>query len=448
MTFGMLAEGIANVEQRVLAIGLQPGDLVAVHVSNQIRDIILSAALHRRGMISVSIDSPAVLQASGLRPACVLSDIEGVEKEEASAIMLEDEWFYGAAQVDQTDSSYEQFSADQVCRIILSSGTTGTPRPIAYNKIILEQRLRTRIAMSSASGSDKALVLPTLASQIGWTGALTSLLCGGTVAFSNDTKTALQMIGLYGLRSILATAGQLREMVEMQREERFDCRSLKEIHIGAGFLTDELIAEASQLICPNILCRYGATETGVSALAPAHVLAGLSGAVGYVAPWARITVVDENGTELPPGNIGELVIETGAISPGYKAGLRTIDPIPGAFRPGDIGQVQANGMLVLTGRIADVLNAGGVKIAPETIEQMVIRTEKVSDAAAVSKVGDTGVEEIWIAVVANTDLDTNAMAERISKANSELGRINVVRRDEIPRNQAGKILRTQVRADL
>ncbi len=448
VTFGMLAEGIANVEQHLQAVGLQPGDLVAVYVSNQIRDIILSAALHRCSIVSVSIDAPGILQASGLRPAAVLTDIEQTEKDLPAAISIDDDWFYGSAHAARIAPATKEFSTNQVCRVILSSGTTGTPRPIAYSNAILEQRLQTRISMSSATGSDKVLVLPTLASQIGWTGALTPLLCGGTVAFANDTRTALQMTGLYGLRSMLATAGQVRELIELQRKERFDCRSLEEIHVGAGFMTDELIAEASSLICPRILCRYGSTETGVSALAPAHAISGIPGAVGYVAPWARISVVDDNGDELPPGDTGELVVETGAVSPAFTADLRDIDSVTQPFRPGDIGHVREDSLLVLTGRIGDVLNAGGLKIAPEVIEQMVLKTEKVSDAAAVSKVGATGVEEVWIAVVAAAELDTNAMAERISKANPELGPVRIVRRLEIPRNQTGKIQRARVREDL
>ena len=112
----------------------------------------------------------------------------------------------------------------------------------------------------------------------------------------------------------------------------------------------------------------------------------------------------------------------------------------GWFYPGDLGAVTADGLLILSGRASEVINAGGVKVAPSVIEQALDERREVAEAAAFGAPDADGIVRIWAAVVANEPLDLAALAAhlkgRLGESAPRLFQVS-----SLPRTGNGKVLR-------
>ncbi len=89
----------------------------------------------------------------------------------------------------------------------------------------------------------------------------------------------------------------------------------------------------------------------------------------------------------------------------YQPGTKVLKPAPEWFYPGDRARIEPNGMLVIVGRVNEVINIGGLKVSPESVEALVTDRADVADAAAVGIAGRSGLEEVWLAVVPRGSVD-------------------------------------------
>ena len=443
VTYEMVAHGILCFAARLERLQFPAGAVVAVEIENPLRHVIAVSALYRSGIISVSIDEIGSISASGLSVATVLSESSALEGSGFSITLVDDDWFYGDQSVI-TAVSVQRFTNDDVCRIFMSSGTTGTQKPLAASTAMLQQRMYTRLLTSASTANDRVLVLPSLSSQIGWTSVIGTFWCGGLACLALIAEVALQTAGFLAATSIICTANQLRDLVRIQEQAYVQYPSLQLVQTGGGFISDQLMRKAQTLLCNRILCRYGSTEAGVAAMAQGEALIGITGAVGFVAPFARIEIIEEDGKSGLGG--GLLRISTGAHYHPYHPGITEIRTSPEEwFYPGDIGKILPDGMLVITGRATEVINIGGAKISPTAIEQFLTGEPGLKDIAAVGVIGESGIEEVWLALVGDETLNADKLAERLLNSDDIYGTVKAKIVTLIPRNAAGKILRDDVR---
>lgn len=121
--------------------------------------------------------------------------------------------------------------------------------------------------------------------------------------------------------------------------------------------------------------------------------------------------------------------------------------LDGWFYTGDLGFIDAQGRLVLSGRKQDVINRGGVKINPFRIDACLQALHGVEDAAAFSFEMESGEIGIGAAIVANELIDTEEIRQKAMKILGQLASPEVVfKTDSIPRNQMGKIVRREIAA--
>ena len=105
-------------------------------------------------------------------------------------------------------------------------------------------------------------------------------------------------------------------------------------------------------ICSHVVAAYGSAEAGVTAAAPAHAVAGIPGAAGFVTPGTTVQIVDAAGSALAPGQEGLIRIKSDIGVDGYLGGAaQTAQAFrSGWFHPGETGTLDADAMLVVTGR--------------------------------------------------------------------------------------------------
>ena len=236
---------------------------------------------------------------------------------------------------------------------------------------------------------------------------------GGTIYyFGASSESTIQAFDLYSIQTMITSPAGVAEYLKFYEQQRaFRC-NFESIVSSGGLLPKSLSERVLGTMCQRLFSSYGATETGTIAFAPAQLIADIPGAVGFLTPGAEAEIVDASDKPLPPGRDGIVRTRTGQMVDGYvgnpEATARAFRD--GWFYPGDTGSLTADGMLIIHGREASVLNIGGDKIRPELVEEALTSFPGVDQAAAFTHKSDMGVPELWAALVCRPDLDLNGGA--------------------------------------
>src|SRR5262249_40175732 len=195
---------------------------------------------------------------------------------------------------------------------------------------------------------------------------------------------------------------EIAAIVALQEEDYIPLDSLRAVEAGGSMVHSPLFTRMRTLLCPNIYCTYSASEVGNVAYAHVSTIHGVDHAAGYVLPWADVEIVDANRTPLVAGEEGEIRIRTLGQRYRYHKLSETEYRLDRSewFYPGDRGILLRNGLLLVLGRIHDIINRGGVKVAPDRIENALMEHPAIADAVAVGVMDEIGVEQIWAAIVA------------------------------------------------
>jgi acyl-CoA synthetase (AMP-forming)/AMP-acid ligase II len=446
VTYGMVAQGIMRVERRVRALGLPPGSLVCVTLASPIRHLIVAAALFRLGhpMMSTSRTNEAI--ALRLPVAAFLETPGAPFVIGQRQVIVEDGWFDGPPETLSASGGHAD--AQALCRIDLSSGTTGRPKAVSFTLAAFNNSMNNYYQTINFAVWERLLCLPGITNNWGFTVAAHTLWCGKTLFFTETARGALQMIALYGIDMLVASSQQLRDMVREQTEVPVPVPSLRGVMTGGSLVAQSLTTDARAKICGTIVNQYGSTEAGATAFATIDSLGDVEGATGYIAPWAEVEVLDEAGGVLPRGRDGQLRIRGSGQGAAYPPGASDDSATfkDGWFLSGDRGRILDNGLLVLAGRTSDIINAGGLKIAPEIIEDMLKVHPSVQDAAAFGFRGPSGVEEIALAIVPRGELDSAQLINWCGRRNVPVARVWNV--PSLPKSTLGKINREELRKQL
>ncbi len=445
ITYGMLGAAIARCARRIAALDL-PGDaLVGVQIANPIRDLTLSLALFRIGMRSISL--PAEYDGTDqLRCAAVLT--------ESGALPLST---WTTRRVEVTDSWFEQnggvqgalpasfSSGSQVCRLSLTSGSTGLPKVVEHTVDGLGRRMMEKLLICIGVDSNGVLCMPGLTANYGFNSACAALVCGRPVYFPQTPYEAARMIELFSADVAITSSEQLLALTRVTRKTGARVHSLRTVLTGGTVMTPLLLEAAMQHVCQHILCLYSSTETGTIAVADAHDVARDTTFAGFAWPGVDVGIFDDGGDHCPPGQIGLIKIRrSGDLSPSSDTA--------GWVALADSGWVAADGGLHLLGRAADVRPESVQQhqdVSPALLAEHQLRLDwDTGDAAAVLTDGASrSLPEIWIAVVDNR----GATAEKLEAVMRPRGINNDIRIFSvaaIPRSVSGKVNRAQLKAML
>ena len=329
---------------------------------------------------------------------------------------------------------------ETVCRIFGTSGTSGRPKFVPASHDLLAARTMGKL-IALGDRDDVHLCASSFDAAMGFHDLLRSLFAGGTLVLSTPSA-ALQAARRHGVNSMLMSPAMLASLLEKIPDGDGPLRSMVEIEVSGGSLPGPVLALAERRLCDRIVSVYGASETHVIASAPARMLDGRPGVVGMVHPGVRVEATDEDGRTLLVGETGVLRVSGPSVAAGY-IGDGSAD---GAFRDGwfmtgDLGSVSADGWITLHGRANEVINAGGVKISPAAIEEVLLALPGVRDAAAFAMEDALELVHIWAAVVTAPGTDMAALAALSRGRLGEQAPAYFLPVGEVPRNVNGKILR-------
>ena len=432
ISFGTFEDAIGQCAQALAAQGLVAGQTVLVADSRPFVHWSLLFALDRLGCISVSGDTTGQALAVA-QPDLVLSEqsagVTGLRCIETDAT-----WLQAAFSAPLVPPIKRSPRPDDIVRIILTSGTTGLPKPIALTRAIIDMRIShmlssyvpVRTRMLSTMGINS--VGGYLASQAVWLG-------GGSMVYAQGNDIAQSVMALKPSFLLMAPI-QLQKLLQDLPAD-LERRDALRIAVGGSAIAQRLIRTTLSRLTTDLIVAYGSTEAGPTTATSARRVLDQPGAVGHVLPWAELEVIDDAGAVVPPGTIGSLRIRADDMVTGYADG--SVDPglRDGWFYPGDLGHVRPDGMLVLHGRSDDVLNLGGVKTSAFALEELISDVQGVAEAAVF--ILDNGVDlpRLAAAIVLEAGADLASVGAALSPRLTQP--LHCIPVDLIPRNAMGKI---------
>ncbi|MEE8601139.1 AMP-binding protein [Euzebya tangerina] len=338
-------------------------------------------------------------------------------------------------------SSNAPFSRGTGKVVIHTSGTTGAPkgaeRTVGSSQLGALLGFVSKIPLRRA---DKLLVAPPLfhAFASGAVGA--ACLIGTTIVLSRSFDPASFEADVR--RHEITAAALVPVMVRrvLQHDPPAPSSGLR-LLLTSGSAFSEGLRDAAQARWGEITYDlYGSTEAGWVSISTPEDFATRRGTVGKPGFGIRVRVADSNGTPLPPGEIGALEVQTGMEFSGYTGS----DGHRGAWQIGDLGYLDDDGYLYVTGRRDEMVISGGENIYPSEVEGMLDTHPDVIESAVIGVDDEEYGQVLWAYVAGDLDTDTLApwLRDRLSRYKVPKRFIHL---DELPRNATGKLLKRKLR---
>jgi acyl-CoA synthetase (AMP-forming)/AMP-acid ligase II len=335
--------------------------------------------------------------------------------------------------------------------MIYTSGTTGHPKGAWRPKGVNIENLLQVISIFELGGMDVHLMCgPGYHSAVSLFTALTQVL-GGTVVVQPkfEADEALDLIARHRATTTFMAPTLLQRLVDAQLDKPRDVSSLRALILGAAPCPHALKVRAEREFGQILWEFYGATETGINTVLRPEDQLRKPGSCGTAVPGQEIQLVGDNGEEVPDGDPGELMVRNTWLAEYYQRPEATGESLRnGFFSVGDVAYRDSDGYYYICDRRVDMVISGGVNIYPAEVEAVLHAHPAVMDVAVIG-VPDEQFGESVKAVVQLRAGATATAEELISFTNERLAGYKRPRSvdfvQELPRNDAGKLLKREIR---
>jgi acyl-CoA synthetase (AMP-forming)/AMP-acid ligase II len=335
-------------------------------------------------------------------------------------------------------------------QIVLTSGTTGTPKGARRPPTTPTDAVVGFLgAVPFRARRTHYVAAPTFHAW-GFAHMGLALMLGGRVVLRRrfDPVDALQTIQRERpdiLALVPVMAQRMLEVPEADRR-RYDCSSVRVAAFGGSAIPGDLALRFMDAFGDVVYNTYGSTEVAVVSVAGPRDLRSSPATAGRPVSRVVVRLVDENGQEVPQGEPGRIFVGSSAAFEGYTGGGGK-DVLDGLMSTGDVGRFDADGLLTIEGRDDDMIISGGENVFPREVEDVIAGLRGVREAAVVG-VDDEQFGQRLRAYVVADDGATLGEDDVKQAVRAELARYKVPRdvvfRDELPRTTTGKILKREL----
>lgn len=444
LSYAQLEAMMNNVARAAKARGLREGNTVALLIDDTRLHCLLILALARLGIVTLSIRDPNAVPP--LPIDALLSDMVVHEQRMGRFLLADFTWCMGDGKaVEGCESAPDP---EALCRIVLTSGTTGEPKAIGYSTRLVRERMLRYLAIFGNKFPCYSRIYCSLGvgTSLGYMLLIYVLYRGGTLLFGNASREAIDAMTLFNVEAWVGSPTDLQSLLTACGETKVE--SKLEMVLSAGSALSPVLGErAREKLSPNIISVYGSTESTIVATSRVEHIAGRPGAVGYVTSDVRVEAVDEQGRPVRRGEEGLIRVRGPYNVEGYLGDSAASAKAfrDGWFYPGDIGCIAEDGLLVISGRQKNVINVGGDKIRPEVIEDAIVAFGGFEEVGVFAVPNHFGIEEVWAAVVSRSEIDEAELRAHCARRLLPMFvPARVIRIDELPRNEMGKLDRQRM----
>jgi O-succinylbenzoic acid--CoA ligase len=422
LTFRELDAAVEETAGRLAALGVEPGDRVAVLMESRPEFVHLVFATARLGAelvpLNVRLARPELRsQVEAVSANLVVceqdTESEAVDLADIPVVSVDDGEVPKLAARDPVEFDAADLAWDDTRAVMFTSGTTGSPKAV---------RLTYRnFAASAAASATRLGVLPddrwccplSLYHMGGLSVVLRSALYGTTAVLTRgfDADGVLDTLARFDCTGISLVPTMVERLLGADSDDEIP-DSLRFALVGGAPTPPALVERALDAglpICPT----YGMTETASQvATLPARDADSHQESVGRPLFGTEVTVVDEYGSPVLPGKAGEIVVSGPTVTPGYLDDELTAERFcEYGLRTGDRGRLDADGFLYVGGRQADQIITGGENVHPEEVADFLREHPSIADVAVVGVPSEEWGETVGALVVP---------AEEVASADGEL----------------------------
>lgn len=458
LSYAKLWKQILVVGQRLEDAGVRCEETVAVLMPQGAQQVLATAGvlnhsvcapMHPRASLAETQKLLKVLHAD----AIVVSPEFEAEADAACAMGLAvlvalndkhpDEWEIRTSAA----SPRTVFGSPDTILLLITSATSGSSKVVPLSAVNLDAQAAPRSKLLRLIESDRLLQMTSLSHSIGIDNTFAQFLTGGAVIATGGFDSSAYSRWLDELRPTwydCAPTVHQAALAQLKGNPPTQPISLRFVQSAGAPLPGQVRQELEQILGVRVLNDYGMTETGpiaTDAITPGDRVEESAGRSSGL----DIGILDEMGELLPPDVEGEISVRGPAVFAGYldnpeasRAAFRN-----GWFCTGDLGHLDQQGNIFVTGRLKEMINRGGEKIVPGEVDLVVASHPAVLEAAAFGVPHPTLGEDVACAVVLRpVDGSAVTTTELRRFAAQRLASFKVPHRicivDQIPRGEQGK----------
>jgi long-chain acyl-CoA synthetase len=477
-----LAARVARLAGAFADAGLVAGDRVALVSRNVAEYIEILFGCWWAGLIAVPVNAKLhprelafILANSGARWAFVDAAwgaaLGGIEDDAASLerIVAIGSAEYEVLTANTTINDPSPRADDDPAWLFYTSGTTGRPKGVAISHGNLRAMSACFLSDVEAVAPGDALLHPAPLSHGSGLYVVPHILAGAVNVVPEsggfDPTEICALLRTWNRASFFAAPTMVKRLVACPEIGRARLDRLKNIVFGGGPMYVADCREAFAVLGPRLAQIYGQGESPMTItamnralLADAHARGDVArlGSVGVAQTGIDVCVADSDDVPLPVGELGEVLVCGPTVMQGYweNSGATAATLKGGWLHTGDVGSLDDDGFLTLKDRSKDLIISGGSNIYPREVEEVLQAHPDVAEVAVVGRAHAEWGEEVVACVVARGDAADMAVRRGLEVALDALclDRIARFKRpkayvflEELPKNGAGKVLKTALR---
>lgn len=475
LTYRQLDALAAAFARRLGRAGVGPGDRVALVAANVAQMPIAYYGILRLGAVVVPLsplltvrelsslfrtaelravvaDAPVAANARAAHEQ-LGPDVALVETDAETLRLPQDP--ASAASTEQPEQAEPVERADDELAVLLfTSGTTGEPKgaSLTHDNLISNAWMTTR--MFSYAPEDVILGALPFFHVFGQTVCLNAPIAVGaaiSLVPAFQPRTVLQQLGEHEVTRVIGVPSMHMALCQIQDRARLELPSLHSAISGGAALPVEVLRRFEDLFGITLYEGYGLSETSPVVAFNHPVHERMPGSIGTAVEGARLAILDDDGRELPHGEVGELAVAGRYVMAGYwRQPERTAAAFAGEyFRTGDMAREDDDGRFWIVDRKKDTILRNGYNVYPREIEELIYEHPAVAEAAVIGRGGPTSDQEVVACLVLQEGAEPQEVVEQLRAALRE-GLASYKRphsyriMDALPKGSTGKILKREI----
>jgi long-chain acyl-CoA synthetase len=344
--------------------------------------------------------------------------------------------------------------AADLASIVYTSGSTGRPKGVMLSHLNLVSNMHSIVQYLGLLPTDRMMVVLPFHYIYGRTLLYTHFLSGGSIVIDNRFAFPTAVLKTMEEQEVTCFAGVPSTFSILLRKTDVARRRFPHLRLltqAGGAMAPALQQEVARTFASaKLYVMYGSTEAAprLTYLDP-ELLPRKWGSIGRAIPNVEVIIADENGNRMPPGTTGELAARGLNIMLGYWKDPKGTAAVlrHGYYFTGDLGYEDEDGCIFLTGRAREIIKAGGNRVSAKEIEEHIVAITDVVEVAVIGIPDEILGEAIKaFIVVRDTSLTEYHIRAHLQRHLAPFQQPKFIEfTDALPKNQAGKILKTELR---
>jgi acyl-CoA synthetase (AMP-forming)/AMP-acid ligase II len=352
--------------------------------------------------------------------------------------------------ISGADGADLEAPSEQGRYIILTSGTTGTPKGAQRSQPEGLSALATLFSKIPRRYGETAMIAAPLFHSWGFLHFMLSLPTVATMVLRPhfDPEDTLRAVAEHRARVLAVVPVMMQRILALPEEvrARYDLSSLEVTAASGSSLPGELATKWMDEFGDNLYNLYGSTEVAWASIATPEDMRAAPGTAGRPPRGTVVRIVDDDGNDVEPGETGRIFIGNQLAFEGYTGGGDK-EHLGDLLSSGDVGHFDDDGRLFIDGRDDEMIVSGGENVFPREVEDLLADHEAVEDAAAIGVDDDDFGQRLRAFVVKAEGKDASE-EDLKGYVKQNLARYKVPREivfvEEIPRNATGKVLKREL----